>query len=132
MAEVPFGCRCSAPTRAASLGEDALFRESGEGVHLRQFFVRRHRRRSGVGRAAIALLKQEVWPQGVRLTVDVLGHNEAAIDFWRSMGHRDDCLSLEIRPKRRRFPGRERPVSFPAGTCPSAKKLPGLGASAIG
>lgn len=76
----------------------ALFREEKERIHLRQFFVRRDRRRQGLGRAALSILKKDVWPAGSRLTVDVLCQNSAGIAFWRSAGYQGYCLTLEIVP----------------------------------
>jgi GNAT superfamily N-acetyltransferase len=77
----------------------ALFRVEEELVYLRQFFVRRDRRRLGIGRFAFATLKEHVWPRGVRLTVDVLCQNQTGIAFWRSVGYRDYCLTLELIPR---------------------------------
>lgn len=74
----------------------ALFKSEVELIHLRQFFIRRDRRREGIGRSAIEILRHEIWPSGVRLTVDVLCRNEGGIAFWRSVGYRDYCLTLEI------------------------------------
>ena len=79
----------------------ALFKTEGALIYLRQLFVRRDRRRSGVGRGAFAILRREIWPIGVRLTVDVLCQNEGGIAFWRSLGYRDYCLTLEIMPPTR-------------------------------
>jgi GNAT superfamily N-acetyltransferase len=76
----------------------ALFKVEADAVYLRQFFVRRDRRRSGIGQAAFAILKETIWPSGVRLTVDVLCHNQSGIAFWRSVGYRDYCLTLEMMP----------------------------------
>lgn len=76
----------------------ALFRKEEELVYLRQFFVHRDRRRVGIGRAAVSILREQVWPRDVRLTVDVLCRNQSAIAFWRSVGYRDYCLTLEITP----------------------------------
>ena len=44
------------------------------------------------------ILKEQVWPRGVRLTVDVLCRNDAGVAFWRAVGYRDYCLTLEITP----------------------------------
>ena len=74
----------------------ALFRKEEELIYLRQLFVRRDRRRSGIGRAAFEILRSEIWPSGIRLTVDVLCRNSAALAFWRSVGCQDYCLTLEI------------------------------------
>lgn len=76
----------------------ALFRVDPELIYLRQLFVSSDRRRSGIGRAAFEILRGEVWPPGVRLTVDVLCQNRGAVDFWRSVGYQDYCLTLEIMP----------------------------------
>jgi predicted acetyltransferase len=75
-----------------------LYRENEEKVYLRQLFVRRDRRRNGIGRQAIALFRQHIWPSKKRLTVDVLCKNSPAIQFWRALGYKDYCLTLEIRP----------------------------------
>jgi ribosomal protein S18 acetylase RimI-like enzyme len=76
----------------------ALYRlEAGE-VYLRHFFVARQRRRQGLGRQAMALLRHDIWPKAERLTVSVLAHNEAGVKFWRSIGYRDYCLTMEMLP----------------------------------
>ncbi len=74
----------------------ALYRVQTGEIYLRHFFVVRHRRRQGIGRQALALLRGHIWPRAERLTVSVLTHNQAALDFWRAMGYRDYCLTLEI------------------------------------
>ncbi|ACB77569.1 GNAT family N-acetyltransferase [Opitutus terrae] len=76
----------------------ALYRHDDESLYLRQFFVRRDRRRLGLGRAAITALRHEIWPQETRLTLDVLCGNTAGIAFWHAVGYRDYCLTLEIPP----------------------------------
>ena len=48
----------------------ALFREKPEEIYLRQLFVVRHRRRQGLGRRAVEILRTEIWPKNKRLTVD--------------------------------------------------------------
>lgn len=76
----------------------ALFREQPEEIYLRQLFVVRNRRRQGIGREAIEILRTQIWPKNKRLTVDVLVHNTVATAFWRSVGYTDYCLTLEIMP----------------------------------
>jgi GNAT superfamily N-acetyltransferase len=76
----------------------ALFREEPEVIYLRQLFVVPERRRQGLGRRAVEILRSQVWPSTRRLTVDVLVANERAIAFWRSVGYADYCLTLEILP----------------------------------
>ncbi|MCX7044384.1 MAG: GNAT family N-acetyltransferase [Candidatus Sumerlaeota bacterium] len=82
-----------------------LFREQPEEIYLRQLFVVRHRRRQGIGRRAMEILRSQIWPQTKRLTVEVLTANAAAVAFWRAVGYSEYSLTLEIRP------AREQPVS---------------------
>jgi len=77
----------------------ALFKENKTEIYLRQFFVRRDRRREGMGREAMGILFKQVWPKDKRLTLDVLIKNKIGIEFWRSIGYQDYYLSLEILPK---------------------------------
>jgi predicted acetyltransferase len=76
----------------------ALFREEAEGIYLRQLFVVRHKRRQGVGRKAVEILRSQIWPRNKRLTVEVLVTNTNAVAFWRAVGYRDYALRLEIMP----------------------------------
>ena len=76
----------------------ALFRKEDELIYLRQLFVHRARRRQRIGRESFAILRREIWPANVRLTVDVLCQNDSALAFWRSVGYRDYSLTLEIMP----------------------------------
>ena len=76
----------------------ALYREDPEEVYLRQLFVVRNRRRQGIGRRAVELLRSEIWPKTKRLTVEVLVANKGAVAFWRAVGYVDYALTLEIMP----------------------------------
>src|SRR5271155_1841731 len=49
----------------------ALYKDEPGLIHLRQFFVRRDRRRKSLGRKAFELLRKQIWPAGKRLTVEV-------------------------------------------------------------
>lgn len=73
----------------------ALFRRQPEFVYLRQLFVRREFRRSGIGREAVEWLQRNVLKSGERLRVEVLVGNVGAQAFWRAVGFRDYCLTLE-------------------------------------
>ncbi len=77
----------------------ALYREQLEEIYLRQLFVVRNRRRQGLGRRAVEILRSEIWPNNKRLTVDVLVTNKTARAFWRAVGYADYSLTLEILPK---------------------------------
>ena len=76
----------------------ALYREQPEEIYLRQLFVIRNRRRQGIGRQAMEVLRSKIWPANKRLTVKVLTHNTIAVAFWRAMGYKDYSLTLEILP----------------------------------
>ncbi len=76
----------------------ALFREQPDEIYLRQLFVVPERRRQGIGRQAVALLRTTVWPVHKRLTVEVLTANADAVAFWRTVGYVDYSLMLEILP----------------------------------
>jgi GNAT superfamily N-acetyltransferase len=77
----------------------ALYREKTAEVYLRQLFVRRDRRREGIGRTAVAILRNQLWPRHKRRTVEVLTANAPAVAFWRSIDYKDYCLTLEILPE---------------------------------
>jgi predicted acetyltransferase len=76
----------------------ALYRDEPEELYLRQLFVVRNRRRQGIGRAAMQILRTQIWPKNKRLTVSVLVHNTTATAFWRAVGYQDYCLTMEILP----------------------------------
>jgi len=78
----------------------ALYRDDGSEVYLRQFFVVRHRRREGIGRRAMRILFDNIWPKNKRLTVEVLWKNKPAVEFWKAVGYEEHSLALEIPPDR--------------------------------
>ncbi len=73
-------------------------RDDKDSIYLRQLFVDRARRRQGIGREAIRILREEIWPEDMRLTVDVLVDNHTARAFYVAMGYRECSLELEIPP----------------------------------
>lgn len=77
----------------------AVFREQPQEIYLRQLFVVRNRRRKGIGRKAMKILRTKIWPKNKRLTVEVLVRNMAAVAFWRKVGYKDYSLKLEIMPQ---------------------------------
>ena len=76
----------------------ALYREQPDEIYLRQLFVVRHRRRKGLGKEAMHLLRSEIWPKTKRLVVEVLVANAPAVAFWRAVCYHDYSLKLEILP----------------------------------
>lgn len=73
----------------------ALFKREPEWIYLRQFFVQPERRRRGIGRTAMAWLLENVWKDAHRIRLDVLVGNSDGIEFWRSLGFADYCLTME-------------------------------------
>jgi predicted acetyltransferase len=76
----------------------ALFKERKNEIYLRQLFVRRDKRRNGIGRQAVGILLKDIWPSYTRLTVEVLISNTVAVNFWHALGFKDYCLKLELTP----------------------------------
>jgi predicted acetyltransferase len=76
--------------------------EHKDTITLRQIFVDRAHRRRGVGREAMRLLNEEIWPPDKRLTVEVLVANQAARAFYAAAGFCEYSLELEV-------PASERP-----------------------
>lgn len=79
----------------------ALYRQDGDGIHLRQFFVDRQQRRQGLGRQALQLLLAEVWPLEARVTLEVLVNNRSGQEFWKALGFREYALTLEMLPEKK-------------------------------
>jgi GNAT superfamily N-acetyltransferase len=75
-----------------------LYREVAQEIYLRHLFVVRDRRRQGIGRSVMQLLRMEIWPRGRRMTVEVLCANTAGVAFWKSMGYREHSVCMEIMP----------------------------------
>lgn len=81
-----------------SVAAYALYSDRGDHIYLRQLFVTRDRRRTGIGRQAIETLRETIWPRK-RLVVEVLVGNRAAVEFWRAVGFVDYALTLELLPE---------------------------------
>ena len=74
----------------------ALYLVERDCIYLRQFFIRTDQRRRGYGRKCFQILRDEIWPADIRLTVAVLCQNTAGIAFWKSVGYTEYALTLEI------------------------------------
>ena len=81
---------------AARITGYALFRREAEHVYLRQLLVRPEFRRRGIGREAISWLWHNAWQSAPRLRIDVLVGNGDGQAFWRSVGFREYCLTMEM------------------------------------
>ena len=76
----------------------ALYADLPHEIYLRHLFVVRHRRRQGIGRGAMEILRSKIWPAHKRLAVEVLTKNTGGVAFWRSVGYLDYSLRMEIPP----------------------------------
>jgi len=76
----------------------ALYCKEDAGIYLRQLFVERSRRRHGIGRMALGILRSSVWPLGARVRVEVLATNSEGAAFWRSLGFSEYATTLELLP----------------------------------
>jgi len=83
---------------ASGLRAYALFRETPEWIHLRQFFVVRDCRRRGIGARAVALLRESVFAPDKPVLVEAMTWNHAALSFWRAVGFADRYVGLESHP----------------------------------
>ena len=68
-------------------------------LYLRQFFVVRGKRRLGLGRQAVRILFEEIFPPEKRIVVTALSHNERALAFWAAVGFEEYCISFERLPR---------------------------------
>ena len=66
-------------------------------IHLRQIFVRGTVKRQGIGKNAMQILLNKVWPKGRRITVESLSNNHKALSFYKSLGFTDYSVELEFK-----------------------------------
>ncbi len=76
-----------------------LYTKEKDQTYIRHFFIERKNRRRGLGKKAMGLLLKKEWPKG-RVVLDVLVHNQRAAAFWKSLGFKPYCLTLEKRTSR--------------------------------
>ncbi len=74
----------------------ALFRHDADYTYLRQMYVIAQARRRGIGRALVAWMIENVPLTHRRLRIEVLINNAVAVEFWRAIGFRDYCLTMEL------------------------------------
>lgn len=72
-----------------------LTRDAAEYLYIRHFYISPAFRRRGLGRLAFDWMLDNVWHDTARLRLDVLVGNESGIAFWRALGFRDYCLTME-------------------------------------
>ena len=74
----------------------ALYRKDPEWIYLRQLFVKAEMRRKGIGHAAISWLKKNPWKEVKTIRVEVLVGNPEGIFFWKAVGFKDYCVTMEM------------------------------------
>ncbi|MHC4636278.1 MAG: GNAT family N-acetyltransferase [Planctomycetota bacterium] len=74
----------------------ALYRKDPEWIYLRQLFVKSEMRRKGIGREAISWLKKNAWKETKIIRVEVLVGNPEGISFWKAVGFKDYCITMEM------------------------------------
>jgi len=74
----------------------AFFYDEEDHVYLPQFYVKAEYHRNGIGRVALAWLRENAWNSERLVRVEVLVHNDIGVQFWRAVGFRDYCLTLEL------------------------------------
>ena len=74
----------------------ALYRQDPEWVYLRQIFLIEGMRRKSFGSRFIEWLKNNPWKKYKRIRTDVLVNNTAGIDFWKAVGFKEYCITLEM------------------------------------
>jgi len=75
----------------------AAWRLEDRGVYLRHFFICRDQRRQGWGRAAMRLLRRDVFPKDRPVQIESTIGNKSAIAFWHAIGFQDFGLSMELK-----------------------------------
>ena len=83
----------------SSGGEDvgyALYRRDPDWIYLRQLFVKRQMRRKGIGRALVEWLRSNAWQGVEQVRVEVLTGNLDGTAFWKSIGFREYCITMEM------------------------------------
>ncbi len=74
-----------------------LWREFPEYIYIRQLFIKSDFRRKGFGTNAINWLRTNKWNRNLTLRMEVLTGNESGIDFWRKVGFKDYCITMEYK-----------------------------------
>lgn len=68
---------------------------SGRSVFLRQFYITREMRGSGLGRAALDRLVSRCFPRNARIVLEVMQSNPGGKSFWSRMGFVPYASTLE-------------------------------------
>jgi len=73
----------------------ALWRDDKDYIYVRQFYIQPEDRRKGYARSALQWLQQNRWGKETVIRIEVLVGNLTGIDFWRAVGFKDYCITME-------------------------------------
>jgi predicted acetyltransferase len=73
-----------------------LYRKEPEWLYLRQIFVIDKMRHKGIGRRIIEWLRDNPWKDCKTIRTDVLVDNTIGINFWKTVGFKDYCITMEM------------------------------------
>lgn len=73
-----------------------LFRDDKDYIYIRQLYVERDSRKTGLGRSCVQWLKSNIWIDR-KIRMDVLCNNKNGIEFWRKIGFKDYCITMEMK-----------------------------------
>jgi len=83
-------------SEGAQIAGYALYRNDAEWIYLRQLFVKPEMRRKGIARKAISWLKKNAWKETKPIRIEVLVGNPDGISFWKAVGFKDYCITMEM------------------------------------
>ena len=72
-----------------------LFRDDKEYIYIRQLYVEENKRKMGLGKSCIQWFKSNLWINR-KIRMDVLSKNTNGIEFWRKIGFKDYCITMEM------------------------------------
>lgn len=76
----------------------ALYRLEDDRIFLRHLYVAPAARRQGLGRAFYGHLRDQLWPAGQPVQLNVLASNAPGQAFWRALGFAAFSLTLQQPP----------------------------------
>ena len=75
----------------------AVFQDRNDHFYLRQFFVDRAQRRSGIGKEALAILKNCILPGSKSVMVEAIAWNQGGLAFWEASGFIPRYIGMELK-----------------------------------
>lgn len=84
-------------SKASAPSAYAVFQDRDDHIYLRQFFVDRAQRRCGIGKEAVAILKNCILPHSKRVRLEVMARNRNGLAFWKASGFGSRYIGLELK-----------------------------------